>query len=47
MRNILFKIKNPSKNYQMIEKQIVKGLKDRDYIEIISGLKEGDLVRTD
>ncbi|MDP3386166.1 MAG: HlyD family efflux transporter periplasmic adaptor subunit [Eubacteriales bacterium] len=32
---------------QMIEKQIVKGLEDSDFIEIISGLNEGDLVRTD
>ncbi len=34
-------------NGQMIEKQIVKGLEDNDYIEIISGLNEGDMVRTD
>ncbi len=34
-------------NGQMVEKQIVKGLEDSDFIEIISGLNEGDLVRTD
>lgn len=32
---------------QMIDKQIVKGLEDSDFIEIISGLNEGDMVRTD
>lgn len=34
-------------NGKLTEKQIVKGLEDNDYIEIISGLSEGDLVRTD
>ena len=34
-------------NGQMVDKQIVKGLEDSDYIEIISGLNEGDMVLTD
>jgi HlyD family secretion protein len=34
-------------NGQLIEKQVVKGLEDSDFIEIISGLNEGEIVRTD
>lgn len=34
-------------NGQMIEKQIVKGLEDSDFIEITSGLNEGEIVRID